>query len=358
MNVIILGALGYYKNFIGQRFHFLANEFAKHHKVLFLETHNGGIKEATNGVKIDCFMSGDWLHNAYDVPLMQNKLDKILSEFIDKTQKSVVIFEIPLSGYINCISIFRKHGCKIIYDCIDNWRYFYGGNMIDTDRTKELIKQADSLTATAVNLISDLNYRFGATKITHIPNAYGELADDKLEISLNIDKAKTNIAYFGALGEWFASEFLYDTANTNHHICFHVFGNYSSRPEFTQKQFDKLFNLPNCHFYGTIKRSQIKDMLSKMDYGIIPFIDNPLIHCTDAVKAYEMIACGIKILYPDYMEEMKYLPKDFCIPYKSKKDIIDLYKNNYINKNDINKFLKDNIWENRYNKFMEVINAL
>ncbi|HNQ19759.1 MAG TPA: hypothetical protein PKI46_01730 [Bacteroidales bacterium] len=357
MNIIILGSLGYWKNMEGQRQWFLAKEFAKHHKVLYLETHDGGIKQDGN-IKIDSFLHGNWLHNSYDVNIMRNKLNTILSRFIDTKEKSVVIFEIPLSGYINCIPTFRKFGCKIIYDCIDNWRYFYGGTMIDTDRTSELINQSNAIICTANNLMKDLKIRFNNINapMYHIPNAYGELGNE--EYNIEVDNTKINTVYFGSLGEWFSHQFLYEVALVNHHLCFHVFGNFSPRNEFTKHDFEKLFQLSNCHFYGPIKRNQIKSMLSKMDYGIIPFIDNPLIHCTDAVKSYEMISCGIKVLYPNYMYELDNLPTSMTIKYKSKNDIINLPKNNYINKQEANDFIKENTWKIRYNNFMEVINAL
>jgi hypothetical protein len=357
MNIIILGSLGFYKNMIGQRQYFLAKELVKNHNVLFIETHDSGIKEH-DGLKIDCFLKGDWLHNSYDVSYMQKKLDNILSAFINPKDKSGVIFEIPLSGYINCIPVFIKHHCKIHYDCIDNWRYFYGGNMIDTDRTKELIKQAHSISVTADYLKEDLKLRFDLINVPLISNAYAELENDVCKNDLTVNKDKINIFYVGSIGEWYDHKTVTKIVN-NDNIEFHCFGNYTPRPEFTKDEFNALFrDRNNCHFYGPIKRNEIKSMISNMDYGIIPFTNIPLIYATDAVKAYEMTACYKKILYPVYMHEMHKFPDTVKIPYKDDFDFSKLPKNYYINKKVIDNFIKHNTWEIRVKKLLEVFNAI
>ncbi len=355
MNIIILGSLGYYNNMVGQRQHFLAKELAKNHKIIFIETHDSGVKK-DNDILIDSFMTGNWLQNSYDLKTMENKLEKILNKHIKKTENNIVIFEIPLPCYINLIPTFKKYNCKIHYDCIDNWKYFYGGNVIDTDRTKELIDNCKSFSATADYLINDLKQRYNINHISLIPNAYGYLENE--EAIVKIDKEKINICYFGSLGEWFDWKLLKSIIHKpDNKVCFHIFGNYAERKEFPKLEFDKLINNTNFKYYGYIKRSQIKQMLTYMDYAIIPFVDTPLIYATDAVKAYEIAANYKKILHPEYMVEMFKFPDEIRISYNRDFNFNNLSKTYYINENEIKDFISKNTWEIRSKKLLEAING-
>ena len=184
-------------------------------------------------------------------------------------------------------------------------------------------------------------------------------------IKKNTKKNKKIVGYYGAISDWWDVDLVEKLILDLPEVDFHFIGNIAGN---NQNHIDKIkkfkdANYSNVIFFGEIPYCDLSSYLSKFDVGIIPFILNELIKCTNPVKLYEMFSFGLPVVLTELEDVVKLDISDIC--YISK-DInkFNINLQNALNENDLDKrikrieYAKNNTWNNRFEQFETVIKTL
>lgn len=339
---------------IKQRPHFIAEGLSKKYDVIITYPYNYDRKNlqksAINAKNIVPLKGKRYLN--------KNKLFRFINRVIVSAKLKKIITKVnPQILYVTAPwqypSIPLKYKGKVIYDCMDDQVAFYKNKLKRRSiqfQEKKLLKRADIVFSSADNLKSKLKrkYNISSNKIVVVRNGFnGQIFQNKKEIRNR--NGKYNIYYFGTISEWFNFDYLLKSLDDFQNLEYFLIG-----PKETEIPTNS-----RIHYMGTVEHEQLYDVTSSADCFIMPFKLNELIESVDPVKLYEYINFGKDILsvkYPEIERFDKFV--HFYTNYgEFKNELCRLMNSNQVkySQKEKEKFLSDNMWNNRVEKISELI---
>lgn len=345
---------------IQQRMHHISKSLVKFgHEVIFIEPSvNANVTEGEDNLTVHDLtkysLDNIRMENGVNVlqPISVIKNRNLINNYADLVQnilhaslheKPVIITYMPYQ-----VTVLEQITGEFyhIYDCVDDHtdlEYAFWGHKNDVIWEHALMNTADFITTTSTSLYLQRTAIEKRKNVLISKNAVNEVdfITKKSEIPEDIRHIpEPRIVYMGALYEWFDTELFYDVAKANPDKSFVIIG-------FGK---DILSNsLPNLYFIGAKKHSELKEYLSHMQVGIIPFksYSDIIINC-DPIKHYEYIACGLPVVttyIPDSAIDKPYtfLGNDS----DTFSSAIDEALGIKIDSNTISNFLAENSWNSR-----------
>jgi len=287
-----------------------------------------------------------------DLPLIREKMAKTVDSFCRPDSDRLVIFEIPMRCYVECLDIFKNRHFKVVYDLIDKWELMWQGEKIRRiDDERKLAEEADLVTVTNSHLMNEfLSLYPWRTDALYVPNAVRRDIFNIESVSStpsDMPCGEVTIGYFGNIGEWFDWETVEYLADQRPSWNFVIIGQYSMRPEFPIEAWERLTSRSNVHALGKKKHGELIDYLAHWDLCIIPFKKGPVARATSPVKVYEYLS-AYKPVVTFESEEMKGLP--YVYHAKDRRDFLSKIEHALkvtIDRKIIDNFLVESTWRKR-----------
>jgi glycosyltransferase involved in cell wall biosynthesis len=164
-------------------------------------------------------------------------------------------------------------------------------------------------------------------------------------------KRKYKIGYIGTVAEWFDFELLRRSLLKYEFLSYYIIGPCCCT---------LISKTERLVFVGTIEHEKLYDTVKDYDCLVMPFLLNDTTEAVDPVKLYEYISFG-KCIISIYYDEIERF-RDFVYFYHNQEEynqIIqvksqDGFKPKY-NRDQQEKFLKQNTWEERFKVLKDVI---
>ena len=287
-----------------------------------------------------------------DLPVIRERMEKVVDDFCLQGSERLVLYEIPMRCYTECLDIFEERRFKIVYDFIDKWELMWEGEKIRRiDDERGLVEKADLIAVTSKHLMREfLSLYPWRTDALYLPNAVRRDTFDVGKVShrpANLPHQPTTVGYFGNIGEWFDWETVEYLADQKPEWDFIIIGQYSERPEFPIDIWKRLTSRANVHALGRKAHGELINYLSNWDVCIIPFRDTPLVRATSPVKVYEYLS-AYKPVVTFESDEMKGFP---CVFHATGKGVflsklVDALGAT-VDKRKIDEFLSQNTWRER-----------
>lgn len=179
----------------------------------------------------------------------------------------------------------------VVYDCVDDHRYFAGSNPAVIGHLDELLtKRANVVLATAKRL-----YRNKAqyANAIFLPNGVDFEAFQRESISPPEDLKsipRPRLGFSGAVSTWVDVDLLYELARKRPEWHIVVVGS-------VYVDVSRLLALGNFHYLGKKDHASLPAYLKGFDVGLIPFkSDHPLVTSSNPIKLYEYLACGVPVV--------------------------------------------------------------
>lgn len=104
-----------------------------------------------------------------------------------------------------------------------------------------------------------------------------------------VAKNHTIIGYYGYIAEWMDYQMIHDMALQRPEYEFVFIGKVIADTSLIE-------NLPNIHFLGLKKYTELSDYAKFFDVATIPFVINEMMHCVSPIKFYEYCALGLPVV--------------------------------------------------------------
>lgn len=184
---------------------------------------------------------------------------------------------------------------RTVFDVMDDYPFFFSGLSSKSvfKNMMGLINQVDICLFSSSALME--NYGIYARQKLLVLNACD---DDFCAIAANKAAKKESLnkvyGYIGSIASWFDWDVVIKLANENPLDRVILVGpNYAA----------KIPRLPaNIELRGAVPHSEVAEIMSTFDYGIIPFKINKLTESVDPVKFYEYQAYGLSIISTPFGE--------------------------------------------------------
>jgi glycosyltransferase involved in cell wall biosynthesis len=244
----------------------------------------------------------------------------------------------------------------LIYDCVDDHNdltYSYWSSPHDIEYERQLMDKADIILTTSSALY--LSKSYGRDNVYLSKNA---VSPEDFIFTESLEEPKDlcliphpRICYMGAVDKWFDEELFYRLIADNPDKSFVVIG--PVREGMLQRVF------PNLYILGVKEHANLKNYLSHMDVGIIPFKDQTdlIVNC-DPIKLYEYIACGLPVVSTSLPELS--LGLDFvrpCSSYPEMNKTIADFVNYNVNRKIASQFISQNSWKKRAEQIVHVLDG-
>jgi glycosyltransferase involved in cell wall biosynthesis len=207
-----------------------------------------------------------------------------------KGRPLVGLVESPFPEFVPLVRAIRRAKGKIVYELIDDWETSLGGRWYSSGVERRIIEQANAMAATAPSLARKLFQLTGAVVRT-LPNGVdARLFDPTLAYSRPADlpASRPIFLYVGSMwGEWFDWKLLLRVAYAFPSASVTLLGDY--RGECPAK-------LPNLHFLGLKRQTELPAYLAHADVGIIPWKRDCITAATSPLKVYEYLAMGLPVV--------------------------------------------------------------
>lgn len=180
---------------------------------------------------------------------------------------------------------------SVVYDCVDDHRYFAGVNPDTMERIEELTaKRANIILATAKQLhrkkasISNTLFLPNGVDFKAYQNVFTAVPEDLKNIP------RPRLGFSGAISTWVDADLLFELARSRPDWHIVVIGS-------VYIDMSKFSDLPNFHYLGKKKPVSLPSYLQNFDVGLIPFkSEHPLVRSANPIKLYEYLASGIPIV--------------------------------------------------------------
>ena len=224
-------------------------------------------------------------------PWLQKFINKIVFKLLQrrfdfKINEAVLWLADPILA-----SLAAKPWKRIFYDRCDLHGAFPGQRSGAWREYEDLlIREAD--------LVFISHPYLGETLPSHIQGKVVQISNAASELEVNSvrqeseHKLRLKLISSGAHFEWVDSQWLQTFANLKE-FELHIAGPGRG------KEFSQLIRMPNVNYHGTIKHTDLQNLLQEMDVGLIPFKDIELIKGVDPIKAYEFATAKLAIWAPD-----------------------------------------------------------
>ena len=248
----------------------------------------------------------------------------------------------------------RSHlGMPLIFDCMDENAGFSNSGENVREMELSLASKSDLVVCTSERIRESVN-QFTQNALI-IRN--GADFDHFAKVSSLDRNANKTVGYYGAIADWFDSEFLARVAEQMPEVKFELIGSFFSA------NLTPLAPLPNVTFFGEIPYLDLPQAISRWDCCIIPFKINSLTLATNPVKLYEMLAAGkpvVAIPLPELqVPELKNLISIADTPGAFSAAIYaSISQNNEEQIKSRQDFALQNTWNSRAENFLTSVRAL
>lgn len=219
-------------------------------------------------------------------------LDRLrLSEGLNEV---VALVQLPFWGPL-ALAARERWGWKVVYDCLDELSGFpfQPSELLSLEST--LIQESDLVLAAGRKLYEKCAPL--ARRCCFLPNAadfeHFHRPGEKVVL------AEFNgpvVGYFGALAEWFNSDWVHAAAVRHPEWQFVLIGLNSGA------DLKALERLPNVRLLGERPYNDLPSYLHRFDAAIIPFREDALTQATNPVKFYEYLCAGKPVVTSDLPE--------------------------------------------------------
>lgn len=250
-----------------------------------------------------------------------------------------------------------KQQPNIVYDCMDDLLEFpaiqnsFSERTILMEKENKLLRQSKAVICSAEYLKGKIVKRSGISdkKVTVVNNAvelpnvqlHTDIPEDIRKATEMIRKSKLGMVYIGTIDKWFDFESIQYVLDKIDGLELYLFGPLRGVIPENSK----------IHYFGTVQRDYIFEIMAAADILVMPFILNELIRSVNPVKLYEYIFAGKHVIATKYGETMKF--EKYAYLYSNKEDFLSIINN--ISKGTVIPFADENIkyvesntWSNRY----------
>lgn len=253
------------------------------------------------------------------------------------------------------LELRRRYGWRIVYDCMDDWRYFHGVQSAALGDEEELARSCDLMIVTAQSLFD--RWRGENPRLMLARNAVNAafFAQGCAPNDLLADAAHPILGYYGAIAAWFDVALVREVALRRPGWVFVLLGGV----------FDvdvaPLQALPNVRMLGDQPYETMPAYLYHFDVCIVPFIVNDSTRAMDLVKLYEFMSAGKPVVSTPLPELASYAD---CIYLASDADSFMAQIEEALRENDPalpqrrRALAHANTWEERYAAINAAIAAL
>lgn len=230
-----------------------------------------------------------------------------------------------------------------------------GVSHVHFNKELEIGNKANKVIYTAKSLLKTYEKIQDKSKMLYMPNGI----DLRSFINCNyllpaefLNIPKPRVIYVGAIDWWFDVDLVYNSAIVYPEYSFILIGT-------CHISINKLLDLKNIYYLGSVSHEKIKDYLHHSDIGIIPFKQNEFVESIHPLKIYEYLAFGLKVVSMRWSELEQF--EEYSLLAETSEEFIDLLSSSReFNKNDIESFLIENSWINKlqkiyYNSFNIII---
>ncbi len=278
-----------------QRPQHLATQFARAgHRVFYLESffHRAGSDARVRHLGPNVY--GVQLPGPPGLSIYEGEIDeRLLERWIqalhvlrskEEIEEAVCVVELPFWTPL-VLASRELWGCRVIYDCLDDFAGF--GNLSEAVLDKEswLIAASDLVLTTSRPLHTKVAPHARHTLL--LPNATDFTHFQQVPAKRPLAKLPHPIiGYYGALAHWFDAGMVRRTAKARPEWQFVLIGHVQS------EEIARLERLPNVSLLGEHPYSELPTYLYDFDVAIIPFMRTPLTEATNPVKFYEYLSAG------------------------------------------------------------------
>ena len=320
----------------------------KGYKVVYYSVKDANINYSTFKNKIESnIIAKDYVYNDNHKAL--NRIWLLFKSFFINYDK-VIITNPTQVMYIDLLLIKLK-GTKIIYDCMDLYKYWIEEKDYKYfDKYEKILCNYSNVIITSSNALkNDLvkKYSMINNKIKVVKNGY---SFDNISYK-KVNVKHPNVMYIGSIDDYFDFDTVIDYAKRNKRITIYLIGPITSK---ARKHTEKLPS--NIIVHKPIIHSNIPTFIKKADVLIMPFIVNDMIKCVDPIKLYEYIFFE-KPVVCSYWDELKPFG-DFVYFYDGdnfEKVLNTALKCYNINHKKLDNFLKKSTWQKRVEDYIKII---
>lgn len=272
-------------------------------------------------------------------------------------QPGVVLFTFPSAYCASLATIAKLAGHKTVYWCLDDWTAInvsMGNRRYRSAHEIAMANSVDYLIATARPLAIHVSKITDGKVCRVIPNGYSALNFPFNEFiaperPFDLTQGHRTLVYWGELGgAWIDWELIEKIAVT--------FPNWEVNLIGPDNRCDKPVRLPNVHYLGEKKVSDLYAYGVHSDLGLVPFMNDSVSAAVNPIKAYEYLACRLWVMGPASMTELATFPNTFA--YASHNEAIEFLLSFDFQKapmtSTLADFLESSTWDARSNEFLEV----
>lgn len=208
------------------------------------------------------------------------------------------------SDFLSCFDRPRA-----IYDYVDDVNVFYGDHNAIVAGHKRLLAKAEFVMATAEKLYEeasqhrpDVLFSPNGVEIEHFCRYTLQAPPVPEDMQPVLERRHPVIGYYGALARWFDYDLLRRLSALRPDYEFVLIGpDYDGTLNPTG-----ILKLPNVHWLGVKKYTELPDYLYYFDVATIPFQINDITHATSPLKLFEYMAGGKPVVITPMHESMRY----------------------------------------------------
>jgi len=244
-------------------------------------------------------------------------------------------------------------GATVVHDCLDHVAGFSNVPPKIVDLEHELLINSDAVIAASAPLAERIAPLRSVTIVRNAADVKFFAKAARLDAARDA-KNRPVIGYFGAIQEWFETDWIRACARARTDWDFVLVGHASPA------NVTALSGLENVRMTGERPYSTLPASLAEFDVAVIPFEVNELIKCTNPVKLYEYMSAGKPVVAAPMPEVIDATPLVY-IAHDAREFETQIAKALAEDSPDLRKQRRDwalgHTWENRAEQFVEAVDA-